>query len=678
MSEIPENLRQHFFQNSKARVEDGSLLKPLPSPTTKHHMAAGLSVLVSAAFGLGSCGGGDGDNRPPEAVASASRTDVGEGIEVELSAAASSDPDGDPVSFSWRQTEGPPVALSDPAAPAPTFIAPPVGPAGSALAFEVNATDGTASSIASVVIQAHPLNFLVILTDDQTVASAAFMPTLQERIVGEGVWFDNAFATSPLCCPSRSSFFSGRYTHNHGVLTNSEPRGGATHFDDAQTIAVWLEDAGYRTGLFGKYLNDYDAVVPHVPSGWDRWIVLFQDNDAFSKYDYDVLDDGVIRHYGDAPEDYSTDVVTGKALEFLDEVGEQPFMVWFTPRAPHRDYVPAPRHLGLLENEALPKPPNYYEADVSDKPAWVQALPSEPAPELESDYPRYLETLLAIDEALGLFMDRLEDMGVLDRTVIIFASDNGFSWGEHRWNGKRAPYEEDVRIPLAIRYPPSTAPAQVESVVLNIDIAPTIAELAGVELSAPVDGVSHAAALRDGAWSTARTDFLIENFGSEGEDAPEHFAVRTPEWKYVEFMSGEVELYDLLNDPFELDNVVDQPAHSDVRTELESQLQELRAAGTDTLPLRVMTPQSIALPPGEDMYIVALTASGGAGPYLWKSAPAAPLPPGSSLGEDGVLTVPAVAFLDGGGAPTQVLTIGVRVEDQTESWDCARIQLSIE
>jgi hypothetical protein len=167
-------------------------------------------------------------------VASASRTDVGEGIEVELSAAASSDPDGDPVSFSWRQTEGPPVALSDPAAPAPNFIVPPVGPAGSALAFEVNATDGAASSIASVVIQVHPLNFLVILTDDQTVASAAFMPTLQERIVGEGVWFDNAFATSPLCCPSRSSFLSGRYTHNHGVLTNSEPRGGATHFDDAQ------------------------------------------------------------------------------------------------------------------------------------------------------------------------------------------------------------------------------------------------------------------------------------------------------------------------------------------------------------------------------------------------------------------------------------------------------------
>jgi hypothetical protein len=219
----------------------------------------------------------------------------------------------------------------------------------------------------------------------------------------------------------------------------------------------------------------------------------------------------------------------------------------------------------------------------------------------------------------------------------------------------------------------------VDPVTLNIDLAPTIAELAGIPTSAPVDGVSYAASLRTGAWdSEARPDFLIENFDNPGDNPPEYFGVRTPAWKYVEFKNGELELYDLVSDSFELDNVVDDAANAQTRSDLESFLQELRAAGTGAAALRATLPGSLVLPSGQDAYAVTLTASGGTPPYDWLVPSRMPLPEGAALDEEGVLAVPAAAFLDDAGMPSRILTIGVRVEDQNEGWDCARIDLSVQ
>jgi arylsulfatase A-like enzyme len=425
-------------------------------------------------------------------------------------------------------------------------------------------------------------NVILINTDDQRADTVGYMPTVLSEIAARGVTFNNAFVSNPICGPSRASLLTGNYNHTNGVLTNGPPStGGALKFvgPDAETIAVWLQSAGYRTGHFGKYINGTflycDDVTCSVPPGWDEW-TAFPLDDYFN---YQLSETGPLVSYGGAEEDYSTDVLRVKALAFLDSHADEPVFVYFAPFAPHVSVaggffaVPAPRDEGSLN---LPpwRPVSFMEPDASDKPAYVRNVPPlTPEQTFYHDLARLLalESLGAVDDAIAAILAKIEAQGKTQDTVVIFTSDNGFSDGEHRLFGKLCPYDECVRVPLIIRYPRvlgEVARARDEDAMV-IDLAPTIAELGQVSPGRipSVDGRS-LAGVAQGSEAQWRDAVLLEQWMTT-----RYVGVRTPEWKYIVHNTGERELYDLVNDPLELMSVADAlPA---VAGELEARIVEL-------------------------------------------------------------------------------------------------------
>jgi arylsulfatase A-like enzyme len=415
-------------------------------------------------------------------------------------------------------------------------------------------------------------NFVFVLTDDQSMGMLETMPYLSRKPGGSWIEFTNAFVNVPFCCPSRSNILTGQYAHHHGVNTSN---GGL--LDDSSTIATWLDDAGYRTGLVGKYLNGYpfsSKPENYVAPGWDYWAAF----DGVDHYDYRLNENGTTVAYGRDEEDYSTDVLYRKAIEFLDDTTpDEPFLLYFSTHAPHAVNTPAPRHEGHYDRLRIDYSPNFNEEDVSDKPAWIRALPVRPQGSMTDDQRRAAETLLAVDEAIRGIMRKLRETEQLDNTVIVFMTDNGFSFGSHRWIQKLCAYDECVRTPLLIRYPDSGANRTESRLVSNVDIAPTFAELAQASPGNQIDGHSLVPLLTGDA-TTWRSSLLLQHQGlSTAGESPTFWAVRTDEWKYVELRTGEKELYDLRNDPFELDNVVTDPAHASVVASLAAELRQLRS-----------------------------------------------------------------------------------------------------
>jgi arylsulfatase A-like enzyme len=425
-------------------------------------------------------------------------------------------------------------------------------------------------------------NVILIHTDDQRSDTIGYMPALMEQIAAKGVRFENTFSPNPVCLPSRASILTGNYAHTHGVLSNGPPDGGPLRFigPDQETIAVWLQSEGYRTGFFGKY-HGYFAYCSEsscpVPPGWDEWRSFLKDD----YFNYEMSKNGTIVPYGGAPEDYSTDVMRDEVLAFLDAHPDEPLFVYFAPFAPHVSVangffpVPAPRHEGALASVPPWRPASYMEEDVSDKPAIIQARPAvlDPVVSFYFDLQRYLglESLLAVDEAIAAIVAKLEEQGRLTDTLIIFTSDHGYSDGEHRLFGKLCPYEECIRIPLVMRYPRvlHDRPETRDEPAMVIDFAPTIAEWARVspERVPPIDGLSLVGVAR-GTQATWRDTVLLEQWMVR-----RYAGVRTAEWKYVLLDTGERELYDLVNDAAELENVADQfPA---LAAELEGRIVEL-------------------------------------------------------------------------------------------------------
>jgi N-acetylglucosamine-6-sulfatase len=433
-------------------------------------------------------------------------------------------------------------------------------------------------------------NFVVVMTDDQDLASVADMPRVRALLAKRGTTFTNAFATLPLCCPSRATFLTGEYAHNHGVMSNKPPDGGYQAFRDRNgTLGVWLQHAGYRTGWVGKYLNGYGLESDaSVPPGWSRWFGLMGFTDLLM-YGYTASVDGTARRYGSEPTDYQTDVLATEALRFLDETPTaDPFFLVLAPLAPHdeadvietgsRDPRPAPRHLGALDDPRLQRPPAFNEADVSDKPINLRR-PRLTAAELQDLRRLSLsrrESLLAVDEAVGQIVAELRTTGRLDDTVIIYTSDNGYLLGEHRLvGGKSLPYRGIAGVPLIIRGPGFDEGARERAPVGNVDLAPTIAELAGLEPSREADGRS-LAALADDRDAADNRAVLLEGRNYAG--------VRTRRFLYVEHDNGATELYDLRQDPFELESLHSDPAYEETRTRLAEALAKLRnCAGSDCL-----------------------------------------------------------------------------------------------
>lgn len=422
---------------------------------------------------------------------------------------------------------------------------------------------------------AEPPSIVVIMTDDQRWDTLWAMPTVQAELMAKGVTFTNAFVSNSLCCPSRASTLTGAYSHTTGVWRNQPPYGGWDSFVDASTVGTWLQAAGYRTGLFGKYLNRYWTPAyetGYVPPGWDRWV-------AFPRsgyFDYDLNVDGEIVHHGSAPEDYSTRVLAQEVASFIrSEPG--PLLAWFTPYAPHNPATPEPRYADAFSDLPRWRPPSYNERDVSDKPSWLQAVkPLDAEKRARKDAFRLdqYRTLLSVDDAVGEILAALADTGRLPNTLIVFLSDNGMLWGEHRWGTKRVAFEEAIRIPMVVRYDPLVrTPREDPSFVLNIDVAPTAAELAGIEAPG-ADGASLLPLLADpGApW---REDFLLEHLEKRRDRLPTYCGVRTDRYVYVMYRTDEAELYDLTADPYQLTNLAGDPTMAAEEHRLRSRLLQL-------------------------------------------------------------------------------------------------------
>jgi arylsulfatase A-like enzyme len=421
---------------------------------------------------------------------------------------------------------------------------------------------------------AHP-NIVVILTDDQRWDTLWAMPNVQNLLVDHGVTFNNAFVSNSLCCPSRVAMLTGQYSHTSGVYTDFAPNGGFSAFNDSSDIATWI-DSTYRTGLVGKYLNDYEVAGEHgyVPAGWDRFAAFTEPK----YYGYDLNINGNVHSYGYKPKDYSTYVLADQATRFIKST-TGPMFLWFAPNGPHSPEIPAKQDLNAFPNLPKWRPPSYNESDVTDKPAWMQAEPSLTnywQKNIDQTRVNEYRTLLAEDRSVGQIVDALASTGKLSNTMIVFASDNGFQWGEHRLKGKQVAYDESIRIPMVVRYDPLTsAPSTDNHLVVNIDFAPTFADLAGV--AAPgAEGTSFMPIL-DGSVGSWRTDFLLEHLGSGNnpDNVPTYCGVRTSQYTYVRYKGGGEELYDLSLDPYEMTNVASSPSYAGVRDALRLRLAQL-------------------------------------------------------------------------------------------------------
>jgi N-acetylglucosamine-6-sulfatase len=455
-----------------------------------------------------------------------------------------------------------------------------VGVAALAVALTVVcAGAGLATPAASARSSDRP-NIVLVLTDDQRWDTLGAMPTVEQALVAHGVTFRNSFVVNSLCCPSRTSTLTGQYSHSTGVYLNAPPHGGFPSFHDSRTIATVLHAAAYTTGLFGKYLNLYGTRARdarYVPPGWDHWTAFLGKT---GYYNYRLVDQRRVEHYGGDPSDYSTDVLARKAVSFVAHA-RGPFFLEFTPFAPHEPATPPPRYAKAFDQLASTTPSRFDERDLSDKPAYIRRLGSLTQKRLEQAKRfrrQQLAAALAVDDAVRAIVRALEARHMLKTTMIVFASDNGISWGEHQLAAARkvVPYEESIRIPLVIRYDPLMHARRREDgrLALNIDLAPTFAALAGRTMPG-AEGRSLVPLLagRRPVW---RHDFLVEHLaGPPQRDVPSYCGVRGERYKYVRYQTREEELYDLRLDPHELENQASNPALAPLKARLRSRLDVL-------------------------------------------------------------------------------------------------------
>jgi N-acetylglucosamine-6-sulfatase len=422
-------------------------------------------------------------------------------------------------------------------------------------------------------------NFVFILTDDMRQDDLKYMPKTRDLLGDQGMQFTNAFVSNPLCCPSRATIMRGQYAHNTGVWTNTPGPDGAwqgykNHGNEQDNIATRFHGAGYRTGLFGKYFNDYDGST--VPPGWDDWFGVPSGTGVFNYY---VNDNGTQKFFGSSESDYATDVLSRETQSFIDAsvVANKPFLAYVAPKPPHEPAVPAPRHVNTFNGEKAPRLPSFNEIDVSDKPPSIQSLSPLTATqiaEIDAHHEKRVESLQSVDDLVAAVVGKLGAQGVLSNTYIVFTSDNGWHHGEHRIkSGKSKPYEESIRMPLLVRGPGVQAGTTTDKLTLNTDFFPTFTDLAGLTTPEYVDGRSLRPVLQGNATSW-RTAILLEIRSSI-------LGIRTSDGrKYIEYGDGFKEYYDLKADPNELRNLVYYGEVSPAA--LASRLQALKGCSGDT------------------------------------------------------------------------------------------------
>ncbi len=425
-----------------------------------------------------------------------------------------------------------------------------------------------------------------------------YMPKTHELLVEQGMQLENFFVNVPQCCPSRSTILLGQYSHNTGILRNGGEEGGfKTFFRKGLgdlTVAVGLQASGYYTGLMGKYLNGYPGAVKkrtYIPPGWDEWYVPVTGT-PYSQYQYKLNMNGEVVNFHVEPEDYLTDVLSGQAVDFIrrNAPAAQPFFLYVSVYAPHGPATAAPRHVGMFADLSAPRDGSYNEMDVSDKPAYIRELASLTPPYeagIDSLYIARLQSLQAVDEMVEKVVAALDDAGELDNTYILYTSDNGFHLGQHRQEaGKLSPYDEDVHVPMVVRGPGVPAGTRRGEIASNVDLAATFAEIGGLVPSERCDGRSLLPIFKDqplaaSDWRQAHlTEYWAGQLGPGTDDAqsvdgtleppdpdaktysedalpnvPAFKGLRAADFAYVEYASGERELYDLRQDPYQLDNL---------------------------------------------------------------------------------------------------------------------------
>jgi N-acetylglucosamine-6-sulfatase len=425
-------------------------------------------------------------------------------------------------------------------------------------------------------------NIVFVMTDDLDERSMQDLPGIRDVMGANGTTFQNAYVTYSLCCPSRATVLRGQYPHNHGILYNSPPLGGEEKFHnsglDRSTVATWLDDAGYQTKYVGRYMNGYNNL--YKPPGWDEWYAIMGDHWFLSDPTTGRMnDDGQETTLGG----HSNDVFAQEASDFIrrSSANPEPFFVVIGTKAPHTPPEVATRHQGAFADTPLPKPPNFNEADVSDKPAWVQSrsrLTQSRMNNLEQEYRQRLSSMLSVEDLLRQIITTLQETGELSNTYIFFTSDNGFHIGNHRFGkDKKTPYEEDTSIPLMVRGPGVPPNAVREELVLNNDFAPTIADLADASIPTFVDGRSIAPLLTNSPPSSWRTAFLEEGYipPEDGFPVPPHTSVHTQRYMFTDYDTGEHELYDLNTDPYQLESI-NQSDNPQLYSKLQTRLDSLR------------------------------------------------------------------------------------------------------
>lgn len=417
------------------------------------------------------------------------------------------------------------------------------------------------------------------------------LPNL-DRLAARGVQFDRAFVTTSLCSPSRASMLSGLYAHTHGVLTNES----GDLSPAVPTYPQLLQRAGYKTAFIGKWHMDASTDAPRP--GFDYWV---------SFRGQGVYDDPVLNENGRSVKatGYVTDILTDYAQQWLRARSGEPFLLVVSHKAAHAPFHPAPRHISAFPDAALPAPANFEDSFLG-KPAWQRRyalcggtaadlahcpdpppaeLPPWPWPAHEAWRLDYLRTLLALDDSVGALVSTLEAQHLDGTTYVVFTSDNGMFLGEHRLGDKRLMYEESIRVPLVIAGNGLQAPRRTTAMALNLDLAPTILDLAGAPIPAAMQGRSLAPVLR-GA-DAVRDSFLYEYFSDPLiPGVPEMRGIRTDHWAYVTYpqLPGGEELYELDRDPGELSTLAAAPDRAAVKLDLQTQLERLLTSTGATTP----------------------------------------------------------------------------------------------
>jgi N-acetylglucosamine-6-sulfatase len=437
-------------------------------------------------------------------------------------------------------------------------------------------------------------NVIVIETDDQNQSDMQYLPATQAILGAHGTTFRNSYVEYPLCCPSRATFLTGQYAHNHHVTTTDLPN-GYNGLDHSNTLAVWLKRAKYNTAMVGKYLNGYginDGIpepvsdAREIPPGWTRWYALTSGSEQ-RRYQYKLNENGKLVFYRGGARNYVEDVLDSKANALIRKWAPypKPFFLWFTPSAPHgqsgtpasstRDPEPAPRYLGTAGNATAPRNPNFNENDVTDKPDQVRNQPKlsdDVINDIDRRFRGRVESLRSVDEEVARIMRLLRKTHDRRKTYIFFTSDNGLLLGAHRLEFKDFLYEEATRVPLIIRGPNIPENTVRDQLVSNIDLAPTIVQITHARPGRTMDGLSLLPLVSNTGAEANRT-LLFESFDTGT------FGVRQGSWAFNRYANNEEELYDLGSDPFELDNLLSgagAATYLGIRNQLAAQLDRLK------------------------------------------------------------------------------------------------------